>query len=384
MRHLQHLLFGIILLSSFGSAFADDYDPRQDVFDQVINALVPTLIVFLNFKETDEKKLINEEESEDVIKQGDVEIQQNGAEESEDVIKQGDVEIQQNGAEESEDVRKQGDVEIQQNGAKKRGWKQQLKSKFNKIRKELPPVKIKRAFDDFLFLLSLFVLPSIVFHKNHEKFATPLWISILSGVAAAIVFIMIIINYIGWHIDNNILEVVNFVFSPPIINLCHIFSDICFLFYTRSIPTDNFTDAFIYIHAVTGVLGAIFLLCALIGIFLGLLNDNGYRLPEKIKDFLNEVVLEIIGAHFGKFLITITFLWTPIVQMLNMALLSGNDYYWTKLILALNLIYISRVLYYTVEKKFSNSKKAKKAEYFGLLNIIFYLRHKINKHLEDQ
>ncbi|PKY52046.1 hypothetical protein RhiirA4_469429 [Rhizophagus irregularis] len=275
MRHLQHLLFGIILLSSFGSAFADDYDPRQDVFDQVINALVPTLIVFLNFKETDEKKLINEEESEDVIKQGDVEIQQNGAEESEDVIKQGDVEIQQNGAEESEDVRKQGDVEIQQNGAKKRGWKQQLKSKFNKIRKELPPVKIKRAFDDFLFLLSLFVLPS-------------------------------------------------------------------------------------------------------------LLNDNGYRLPEKIKDFLNEVVLEIIGAHFGKFLITITFLWTPIVQMLNMALLSGNDYYWTKLILALNLIYISRVLYYTVEKKFSNSKKAKKAEYFGLLNIIFYLRHKINKHLEDQ
>ncbi|CAB5217521.1 hypothetical protein RhiirA5_409866 [Rhizophagus irregularis] len=104
MRHLQHLLFGIILLSSFGSAFADDYDPRQDVFDQVINALVPTLIVFLNFKEADEKKLLSSIN-----------------EESEDVIKQEDVEIQQNGAEESEDVRKQGDVEIQQNGAKKRG-----------------------------------------------------------------------------------------------------------------------------------------------------------------------------------------------------------------------------------------------------------------------
>ncbi|CAB5351909.1 unnamed protein product [Rhizophagus irregularis] len=216
MRHLQHLLFGIILLSSFGSAFADDYDPRQDVFDQVINALVPTLIVFLNFKEADEKKLLSSIN-----------------EESEDVIKQEDVEIQQNGAEESEDVRKQGDVEIQQNGAKKRGWKKQLKNS---------------------------------------------------------------------------------------------------------------------------------------------LHDYGYRLPSKIKDFLNNVVVDVIGVHFGKFLITITFLWTPIVQMLNMALLSGNDYYWTKLILALNLIYISRVLYYTVEKKFSNLDKA---EFFGLLNIIFYLRHKI-------
>jgi hypothetical protein len=261
MRHLQHLLFGIILLSSFGLAFADDYDPRQDVFDQVINALVPTLIVFLNFKETDEKKLIN--------------------------------------AEESEDVRKQGDVEIQQNGAKKRGWKKQLKSKFNKIRKELLPVKIKRAFDDFLFLLSLFVLPSIVFHKNHEKFATPLWISILSGVAAAIVFIMIIINYIVWHIDNRILEVVNYIISPPVINLCHIFSDICFLFYTRSIPTDNFTDAFIYIHAVTGVLGAIFLFCAIISIFLSLLNAYGYRLPSKINHFLSKyrITLTFIYIH---------------------------------------------------------------------------------------
>ncbi|PKK63308.1 hypothetical protein RhiirC2_717070 [Rhizophagus irregularis] len=361
MRHLQHLLFGIILLSSFGSAFADDYDPRQDVFDQVINALVPTLIVFLNFKEADEKKLLSSIN-----------------EESEDVIKQEDVEIQQNGAEESEDVRKQGDVEIQQNGAKKRGWKKQLKSKFNKIRKKLPPVKIKRAFDDFLFLLSLFVLPSVVFHKNHEKFATPLWISILSGVATAIVFIMIMINYICWHIDNGELEefnLINFIYiTPYIINLCHIFSDICFLFYTRSIPTDNFTDAFIYIHAITGVLGAIFLLCAIITLFIDSLHDYGYRLPSKIKDFLNNVVVDVIGVHFGKFLITITFLWTPIVQMLNMALLSGNDYYWTKLILALNLIYISRVLYYTVEKKFSNLDKA---EFFGLLNIIFYLRHKI-------
>ncbi|GBC00551.1 hypothetical protein RclHR1_00390005 [Rhizophagus clarus] len=302
MRHLKHTLFGIILLSSFGSAFADDYDPRQDVFDQVINTLVPTLIVFLNFKEADEKKLISEDEK-------------------------------------IQDV-------VLQNGTEKRGRETQLESKFNKIKKELPPVKIKRAFDDFLFLLSLFVLPSIVFHKNHER---PLWISTFSGVTAGIVFIMIVINYISWHIDNEDLKLYNFLFSPPIIDLCHVFSDICFLFYTRSIPTNNFTDAFICIHAVTGVLGAIFFFTTVIILSL---NKCGYNFSRKFRRFI-----DVIGANFGKFLITITFLWTPIVQMLNMALLSGNDYYWTKLILALNLIYISRVLYYVVEKNFGCSKK---------------------------
>ena len=61
--------------------------------------------------------------------------------------------------------------------------------------------------------------------------------------------------------------------------------------------------------------------------------------------------------NFGRYLITITFLWTPIIQMLNMALLSGNDYYWTKLILALNLVYLSRVLYYAIEKNSVIQKK---------------------------
>ncbi|CAG8688239.1 5919_t:CDS:2, partial [Acaulospora morrowiae] len=31
----------------FDSAFADEYDSKQDVFDQIINTLVPTLIIFL-------------------------------------------------------------------------------------------------------------------------------------------------------------------------------------------------------------------------------------------------------------------------------------------------------------------------------------------------
>lgn len=58
MLHLKSLLFGIILLSCLGSAFADEYDPKQDVFDQVIYALVPTLIVYL-FKSEEKELPIN-------------------------------------------------------------------------------------------------------------------------------------------------------------------------------------------------------------------------------------------------------------------------------------------------------------------------------------
>ncbi|GBB92168.1 hypothetical protein RclHR1_19770001 [Rhizophagus clarus] len=336
MGHLKHLLFGIILSSSFGSAFADEYDPRPDVFDQLINALVPTLIVFLfSTKEFKEKDLKEEEDLE----------------------------------RDSLDIEKQEIIRFKNSIIGK------IRRVFIKIRRGLP-VKIRRSFDDFLFLLSLFVLPSIVFHKNHERLATPLWISGLTGVIAGIVFIMIIINYIDWHTKGGTLSVIYLTLSPLVLDLCHIFSDICFLVYTRSIPKDNFTDAFIYIHAVTGVLGAIFLLGALICIFLSDLNC----IPRKIRNFIDKVI-EVIGAIFGKFLITITFLWTPIVQMLNMALLSGNDYYWTKLILALNMIYISRVLYYAAEKKFSDSEEA---ENFGLLNMIFFIRHKVNKHQKKQ
>ncbi|CAB4433617.1 unnamed protein product [Rhizophagus irregularis] len=140
MRNLKNLLFGIILLSSFGSVFADEYDPKQDVFDQVINTLVPLLIVIL-FKESEEHLKKSDENSDDVKAT-------------------------------------------------------RSKTTLDKIR---IPVEIRRAFDDFLFLLSLFVLPSIVFHKNHEKFETPLWISIFSGVTAGFVFISIIIIYIAWN-----------------------------------------------------------------------------------------------------------------------------------------------------------------------------------------
>ncbi|RGB40850.1 hypothetical protein C1646_686868 [Rhizophagus diaphanus] len=58
MRHLKRLLLGIILLSSFSLAFADEYDPRQDVFDQVINALVPILIVFFIWHEREKTETL--------------------------------------------------------------------------------------------------------------------------------------------------------------------------------------------------------------------------------------------------------------------------------------------------------------------------------------
>lgn len=57
MHHLKRFLFGIILLPSPGSAFADECVPKQDDFDQLINALVPILIIFcLNQKERNFRK----------------------------------------------------------------------------------------------------------------------------------------------------------------------------------------------------------------------------------------------------------------------------------------------------------------------------------------
>ncbi|PKY47277.1 hypothetical protein RhiirA4_421269 [Rhizophagus irregularis] len=57
MRHLKRLLFGIILLSSFDSAFADEYEPSQDIFDQLINVIAPLLIIFLfDTKPPEDKK----------------------------------------------------------------------------------------------------------------------------------------------------------------------------------------------------------------------------------------------------------------------------------------------------------------------------------------
>jgi hypothetical protein len=296
MRHLKRLLFGIILLSSFGSAFADEYDPKLDVFDQIINTLVPLIIIFL-FKESEKEDLndstkIHEEQVNanqqmrheiDTMKaqiremerilafmKGDsyVEKQDDDVEKRHD-----DVKNQDDGVENQDgDVEKQEEITLRKSTFDKfRRVFDKTRRVFIKIRRGLSFVKIRRAFDDFLFLFSLFVLPSIMFHKDHERFATPLWILIFSGTTAGVVFILIIINYIAWHIrdDKNSYII---MLSEIIIDLCHIFSDICFLFYTRSLPVGNFTNVFIYLHAVTGILGASFLLYLIVGVIVILSN----------------------------------------------------------------------------------------------------------------
>ncbi|RIA90620.1 hypothetical protein C1645_737756 [Glomus cerebriforme] len=292
-----HLLFGIIFLSSFGSALADEYNPKPDVFDQIINALVPTLIVFLfDTKESEEGK--RSEES--------------------------------------------GDEEKSEVSRKKK-------------KSIITIVRIRRMFDDFLFLLSLFVLPSIVFYKNRKENETPLWIPILFGVTSFFVFIILISNYI-LNDKKGYKNVYAITYSALSIDLSHVISDICFIFYTRNIPANNFTDIFIYLHSVTGILGAIVLLFYIVIYIAG-----GFYFEHLLN------IMEPIEHYLRKFTITITFLWTPIVQMLNMSLLSGNDYYWTKSILALNLIYFSRVLNYAEKKvDITNGENI-----FGMLNIIF-------------
>jgi hypothetical protein len=68
LLHLKRLLFGIILLSSFGSAFADEYDPRQDVFDQIINVLVPMLIILLfDMRDNEEERPEEERSREELV-----------------------------------------------------------------------------------------------------------------------------------------------------------------------------------------------------------------------------------------------------------------------------------------------------------------------------
>ncbi|GBC07039.1 hypothetical protein RclHR1_00720048 [Rhizophagus clarus] len=282
MRHLKRLLFGIILSSSFSSACAGESDSsqscqngdyclsqaKQDVFDQIVNTLVPTLIVLL--------------------------------------------------------------FDTREPGGKKTEDNEEL-SKFDNI----TPVKIKRAFDDLLCLISLFVLPSIVFFKDHKQFATPLWISILSCILTGFAFIIFITTHILFRMKNRVLAFYVFILSALVFDLSHVIFDICFIFNTKNLPPSNFTEFFIYSHAVTGILSAIFLL-----FFLGGHIYTGFLSGENI-------IFQKIEKTFRKRIITITFIWTPIVQMLNMSLLSGNDYYWTKSILAVNLIYLSRVIDYT-------------------------------------
>ena len=67
---------------------------------------------------------------------------------------------------------------------------------------------------------------------------------------------------------------------------------------------------------------------------------------KKLVDFSNKIEL-----HTLPFLVLVPFVWTPIIQMLNMSILSGNDYYSTKSILALNLISLSRTVNYFKKKE---------------------------------
>ncbi|CAB5192773.1 hypothetical protein RhiirA5_481695 [Rhizophagus irregularis] len=325
MLHLKCLLFGIILLSSFGSAFAEDYDPKQDVFDLIISTLVPTLIIFLyDTKETkDEKK---------------------------------------------SEANRESESELEANNKSR-----QKLPILNKIRQGLSHVKIKRAFDDFLFLLSLFVLPCIVLYKHHKEFAIPIWIPILFGVTAGFVFFIIISHYIisysdivlnDWGIELGLLGL--------FIDFSHVISDICFIFYTKSISENNFTYVFIYLHAVTGILGSVLLLPYICLGILFILRKILDLFSSKFEPNLDLFFYLLVRVEpiLRKLDITLTFIWTPIVQMLNMSLFSGNDYYWMKLILALNLIYFSRVINYA-EKNVQISIVDNVP--FGMLYIVFYV-----------
>ncbi|GBB83402.1 hypothetical protein RclHR1_10120002 [Rhizophagus clarus] len=334
MHHLKNILFGIILLSSFGSAFADEYDPNQDVFDQIINALVPTLIVFLfDTKEPEDKK------------------KQEDNKESEEQEKLNVIRINLRN---SKDL----DEEETENSDKTTSHKSSIFEIVKRVSvkiKGISPIKIRRVFDDFLFLLSLFVLPTTVFFKNHQRFAIPFWIPVLFCITTVFVFIILITNQILFHLlhrKNNLVFYV-FVFSALAIDFSHVVSDICFVFYTRSIPTSSFTDVFIYSHAVTGIASGIFLPFFVLGVFI---HNKVYC---KMEVTLRELLIEI------------TFIWTPVVQMLNMSLLSGNDYYWTKSILAINLIYLSRVINYIRVKRLVYIRDI---ENFGMVYSIFSLR----------
>jgi len=211
-----------------------------------------------------------------------------------------------------------------------------------------------------------------VFYKNHEKFATSFWIPTLFGVTAGFIFILLITIYMSatFGYKNEYVEYIIIV-SPLVIDLCHVISDICFIFYTKSIPESNFTDIFIYLHAVTGVLG-MFVLLFYIGLFIKYMVSGGFRSREK------KAIFYRIERIIRQFTITITFIWTPIVQMLNMSLFSGNDYYWTKSILALNMIYFSRVINYVGKEVKNKSKVENEDNKFGLLSIVFHVIHRFN------
>ncbi|PKB98478.1 hypothetical protein RhiirA5_431316 [Rhizophagus irregularis] len=315
MRHLKRLLFGIILLSSFDSAFADEYDPSQDIFDQLINVIAPLLIIFLFDTEEvkkppeDKKKPEDNRESEARNSENlDVET----AERPKSTLKSSSKRASEdNRAEEKENI---GGTPINSRG--------DLGEKTEERPKPTLKQSPKRVFDDFLYILSSFVLPTIVFYINHEEFATPIWIPILSVAITGVIIISIVWIYM-------------FPKSPKIpMVLADIFSlthEICFIFYTRYNPVNNLNlkNGFSYLHVAILIFGTINLLYACYYLYkVGVIPNDRFIV-------------------FGNRIFLLT---NPVIQMLNMALLSGNGYYLTKLILAINITFLSRIVDYAREK----------------------------------
>src|SRR5205823_1298364 len=110
----------------------------------------------------------------------------------------------------------------------------------------------------------IYILPTIVFFKNKEMFEIPLWIPILYAITSGIVFIIIIISHIRIYFESSgnrihILDAffgISLIFGLPV---SHMISDLCFLFYTRTLLENTFTEVFIYLHAVSGILTALLL-----------------------------------------------------------------------------------------------------------------------------
>jgi hypothetical protein len=288
-------LLTVLIFLSFGSAFAissdssdDDanYEPDKDVFDQIINTLVPTLMVTLF---------------------------------------------------DSSNPDYTGDKST------KLTW-----------------FRCKQIFDDFLLLLSLFVLPTIVFHKNNVSD----WNTILFGGTSGLMFILQICIFImmskspGERTIKKIKHAVTFFFT-----LSSIITDVCFIFYTIEISprTSSFTNVFVYMHIVTIAMSVLVLLILFIKYII---KSNLRSFEKKDKGFVGKAFILCIDLA--------PFIWTPVTQMLNMSLLSGNNYYWTKSILALNLIFISRILNY-VELYFKNDNFEK----FGLISLSLSSLHKL-------
>ncbi|CAB5390116.1 unnamed protein product [Rhizophagus irregularis] len=173
--------------------FADEYDPRQDVFDQVINALVPILIVFLFGTKGSEDK------------------------------------------EEPERSTEANSINSKGSDEEKAELKLTVKQTFKIVTSKLT---FKGVFEDLLYLSSLYILPSIVFYKNHEKFAIPLWIPILSVVTTGVVIILVVLSLYNFLAASSYSMLKEFIFDF-LVHIFAIINEICFIFYTNNTPANN-------------------------------------------------------------------------------------------------------------------------------------------------